>query len=117
MRPHETENYVHLPKDAEGKSIHVGDMLTDALIYPDYPKPRKVKCMMLDEYGWSVSQEDTNCQWFDPKFLRHYEPLVENVLADFACQVINSGHQWGIDGPAVIAKYAKKLSVAEESDG
>lgn len=40
-------------------------------------------------------------------------PIVEDVLAEFANRVCNSGHQWGLDADIVIAEYAKKLQLRE----
>ena len=41
-------------------------------------------------------------------------PTVEDVLAEFSVRVLNSGHQWGLDGTGVIAEYAAKLRLADD---
>lgn len=50
----------------------------------------------------------------DELLRHHHAPTVEDVLAEFANRVCNSGHQWGLDAADTIAEYAAKLQLKED---
>lgn len=46
----------------------------------------------------------------DPMQTRHVKPYtLEDVLADFAARVLNSGHQWGLDAQEATAECADEI--------
>ena len=94
--------WVRLPLDADGVPIRIGDMMET---------PRggvfTVTGIMCELGKWTVNG------WI-PASLRRHEPTVEDVLAEFANKVCNSGHQWGLDAADTIAEYAAKLCLKED---
>lgn len=98
--------WVRLPKDADGEPIHIGDKLVDK--DDKLPKPAIVKCILYNDEGCVVSDIDPRGCWYDPSFLRHYAPTVEDLLHEFICD-----HEEGVrDEIDLIAEYAAKLRLA-----
>ena len=111
-----------LPVDADGKPIHVGDVMEYAgdvmeWIDPggDYSLVCEVCAVSIDcFFAWDkvngrFTQKDARA------YHRKHAPTVEDVLAEFANRVCNSGHQWGLDADIAIAEFAKKLQLKEEA--
>ena len=68
------ERFVELPVDADGVTIHVGDVVVSR----DWCEPRKVT-------GFAVlcRTSDGGCVWNEPCELEHYKPrTLEGVLRD-----------------------------------
>lgn len=76
------EAYVKLPVDADGVPIHVGDELTDGFGL----KPAKVKCILFNSDGWSVSPRDPSGVWAEPTNLRHAKPDSWERIIEDACE-------------------------------
>ena len=109
---------VELPKDADGVTIHVGDVLTDGkytfVVY---------ELAVFGDGSWSIRNEDGNA-WSACDVTHYHEPTVEDVLRE-AC---NAYHSLLIEGmsdvahdmPApseIIAEYAAKLRLADDGEG
>lgn len=96
--------WVKLPVDADGVPICVGDVVE----YVDGTLPKEVFALVPPD----IVMTDTGPR-FAASCRHHHEATVEDVLAEFANRVCNSGHQWGLDAANTIAEYAKKLQLKE----
>lgn len=103
--------WVKLPLDADGVPIRIGDAMV--LQHEVKEKPYVVQSLTWDGEDWYFTSDEgffNACGW------EHYHaPTVEDVLAEFANRVCNSGHQWGLDADIAIAEFAKKLQLKEEA--
>lgn len=63
------DGWVKLPVDADGVPIRVGDELTNGA-----DLPAKVRGMVLDESGWTVSTRELRGYGVLPATLRHVQP-------------------------------------------
>ena len=102
-------DYVPLPKDADGETIHLGDELEEG----------KVARIVLTDSDWEPSVyvyklPNVMHEYFCNEISHYHEPTVEDVLREFAERVCDSGHQWGLDAADTIAEYAAKLRLAGE---
>ena len=98
-------SWIRLPKDADGVPIHVGDMMA----YADNTKPMEVVALVPP----AVFLTEDGPRYAD--MCRHYHaPTVEDVLREFAGTLASADNNWGSDVNDAIAKYAAKLSLAEE---
>ena len=96
--------YIELPKDADGVPVHVGDW-----IYWHVGHKAKVVAVTSDDVYW---WEEDGCHWCHSVEVRHYhKPTVEDVLWEFANEV-----QTCFDTVDTIAEYAKKLREAIEHE-
>ena len=106
----EMANYIELPKDADGVTIHLGDMLEiehghgvlDSGEVTDIHL-QVGKCVVSigfgDEEGVTAYPED----------YRHVTPdSWERIISEFAERVLRSGHQWGLDAPAATAEFVER---------
>lgn len=107
--------WVELPKDADGVPIHVGDVMEFSEFEIEHPVTRTVEGIGQGTFfAWCGER---GYQQHDAKRYRHHTPpTVEDVLAEFADKVCNSGHQWGLDAADTIAEYAAKLRLAGEDE-
>lgn len=101
------DDFIELPKDADGKTIRVGDDV-DVINY----EPGIVASLQLNESGWLVSVRphgwDTPTV-YDPESIRHAKPdSWERIISEFAERVLNSGHQWGLDAPATTEEFVER---------
>lgn len=70
--------WVKLPVDADGVPIHAGDELTNGT-----DLPAKVRGMVLDESGWTVSAQELRGYGVLPATLRHVQPdSWERIIKD-----------------------------------
>lgn len=101
--------WVQLPKDADGEPIHVGDRMTPNGTDMDF----KVRQMHFNG-EWSLDLEGFGISWTCPDMCRHYHaPTVEDLLREFG----KAWTDWTDGSPYdPIAKYAKKLRLAESED-
>lgn len=106
-------HYMMLPKDADGKPIHVGDVMEWIDPNGEFSLVCTVEAVSVDGFiTWS-----TDCGRFtqkDAKAYHHYhKPTVEDVLTEFAAKLIERG---GLTNGAAqtIAEYAAKLRLAGE---
>ena len=108
---------VLLPVDADGEIIHVGDMM-------EYGKARgHVIALMLSNYPkkwggglhWGIQLEGEQAPTaLDLMFHHHHAPTVEDVLREFANEVYADADNEIRDRDFLCAKYAKRLTLAEE---
>lgn len=95
------EGYIELPKDADGQIIHVGDMLDG------YGRTIRVK-ELRNAGTWHLVDELGN-EWHGHEAFVHVQPdSWERILTELAERVTNSGHQWGLDAPAVTAEFVER---------
>lgn len=107
------DNYIELPKDADGEYIRVGDELEGKKIGGGWCDPFEVTRMSIDIGGWYVYRRG-NCG-HTPHLCRHHKPsTVEDVLREFALEV-DPGADVDVSGAEVIAKFAKRLQLKEEA--
>ena len=108
--------YTALPLDADGEPIRVGDVME----WVDIEGTVEVVCT-VDAVGVDCffAWDAANCRYAqkDANAYRHHRPpTVEDVLAEFADKVCNSGHQWGLDAKDTIAEYAAKLRLVGDGE-
>lgn len=97
--------WVRLPKDMDGKYVHVGDMM----VYEDNTKPMKVVALVPP----AVFLTEEGPRYAD--MCRHYKPsTVEDVLREFISRYITTKTKEEDD--AIIAEYAKRLRLKTEED-
>lgn len=112
---------IELPKDADDKHIHIGDMMESKdskLLFDE--APFEVWAIQYDDGGWKVYDHLGNC--YSPSLLRHhYAPTVEDMLLE-ACKayhglMVEGMNDFAHDMPApseIIAEYAAKLQLKED---
>ena len=110
------QGWIRLPKDADGEPIRVGDVME----WVDIEGTVEVVCT-VDAVGVDCffAWDAANCRYAqkDANAYRHHRPpTVEDVLAEFADKVCNSGHQWGLDAKDTIAEYAAKLRLVGDGE-
>ena len=110
---------MELPLDADGEVIHIGDVVEN--LREDLEPSLHHRLTVYGIHYYDYEQECAITEDGFPSILyraselrHHHEPTVEDVLAEFADRVCNSGHQWGLDAAATIAEYAAKLRLAGE---
>ena len=108
------ERYVKLPVDADDVPIHIGDEMVFLDLCGNKSEPFVVEGFESPDM-WLVHCDEGRVRYTaNPMHTRHYyESTVEDVLAEFANKVCNSGHQWGLDAADTIAEYAAKLRLKE----
>lgn len=105
------DGWVLLPLDADGETIHIGDVMKNIVCPSVHREVTGVGAECF--YGWDdgngrYSQFDVNCY-------RHYHaPTVEDVLTKF-------GIDWEYednceDRAALLAEYASKLRLAGDAE-
>ena len=73
---------IALPKDADDKYIHIGDMMESKGSDFLFDKtPFEVWAIQYDDCGWKVYDHLGNC--YSPSLLRHHAPTVEDILQEF----------------------------------
>ena len=112
----EEHGLVRLPVDADGVPIRIGDVME----WVDIEGTVEVVCT-VDAVGVDCffAWDAANCRYAqkDANAYRHHRPpTVEDVLAEFADKVCNSGHQWGLDAKDTIAEYAAKLRLVGDGE-
>lgn len=111
---------MHLPVDADGEVIHLGDRMK-GIHFED----GVVTCIKFEQaangtvnasiavrpYGWDTAT------WYDPEDYRHYHILtVEDVLREMADRIYadeDDGEPRNRD--AIVSEYAAQLQLAKES--
>lgn len=95
--------WVKLPKDANGVSIQVGDMLADGLgrIIP-------VAALELDDDCWAIVTDDGHA-YRNPDTFTHHKLTLEDVLLDFSDKVLDSSGHWGLDAEDTIGEFAARI--------
>lgn len=103
---------IELPKDADDKYIHVGDMMESKgskLLFDE--APFEVWAIQYDDSGWKVYDHLGNC--YSPSLLRHYyASTVEDVLLEFALAVCKDDALTIRKG--IVEEYAAKLQLKED---
>lgn len=79
--------YVELPKDADGETIHVGDVMDG------YGKIVEVVEMRYGRSGWALISRDGNGYADTFAFAHHHEPTAEDVLRECIANVCRSNAQ------------------------
>lgn len=100
--------YVKLPVDADGETIHIGDVLTDDA---EFKSEGKVMRLMLEDEGWMVG---IGCGgWTEPsihEWHHHHTPTVEDKLWELIDAL-------GIDrdkcSPVMVENAARELQLRE----
>lgn len=102
--------YTALPVDADGVTIHVGDVMTDG----EYTFT--VNELAYRSNSWSICNE-VGAAWAACDISHRHAPTVEDVLAEFAEKIIDS------QTPGVhptyeeaIAEYSAKLRLAGDAE-
>ena len=112
--------WVRLPKDADGVPILVGDRVR----WLDEPRVSKVDSLTIAGDGWWVYSHGCGVR---SRTLRHYHaPTVEDVLYEIVGEACSIGTAYAANDmngyemmealQAIIAEYAKRLTLAEEED-
>lgn len=107
--------WVELPKDADGEYIHFGDVLdqfgTPMTVFAmSDPDPDQGDCMLE-----LITDGISDGTWVRARKMRHHHaPTVEDVLRDML-------YAWGelpsnATNDAIVAEYAKRLTLAEGED-
>lgn len=102
------DEYVRLPKGADGEVIHIGDELDDSLSRSFAPK--RVKMLMLEDDEWALNFGSGWCSMRNHEWRHHHGPTVEDVLREFAdgwSFARRTGH-----GDGYLASFAAKLRLA-----
>ena len=108
---------VRLPVDADGKPIHVGDVMEWVSPDEDYKSVIRTVDAVGEQAFFAWGKESGRYAQYEARAYRHYHaPTVEDVLREFADRVCNSGHQWGLDAAETIAEYAAKLRLAGDGE-
>ena len=104
--------YIELPKDADGKPIHVGDMLMDGLSQSFVPK--KVKMMMLDN-EWMLNFGDGWCAMNHHEWHHLASDTWERIIEDARAYVMNisGSHLWKNKTDELVAR-CKALAGGEQ---
>ena len=103
---------VRLPVDADGEYIRIGDVMQGEKIGGGLCEPFEVVGYIMSNGEFEPMDEHKLPR--KRKYLHHHAPTVEDVLGEFSERVLNSGHQWGLDGPEIIAEYAAKLRLTDD---
>lgn len=113
----EHHGLVHLPKDADGEYIRIGDVLTDDA---EFKSEGKVIRLMLEDEGWMVG---FGCGgWTEPSIheWHHYHaPTVEDLLFSYGQACIRTSNEAETDAAkqTMLARlredYAAKLRLAD----
>lgn len=104
----EMANYVELPKDADGETIHIGDRVEDN---------ERVARIVLTDGSWEPSvyiEKLPNVlhEYFCNEISHYHKPTVEDVLEEFFGKAnLPDGTQTRAE---LIAEYAPKLRLAGE---
>lgn len=110
----ESDGWIRLPKDADGEYIHIGERVQ--LIGND---PSTVSHMSLADDGWRVYVKydgGIGTRSGEPKRIRHYHaPTVEDVLREMADRIYADEDE-PRDRDAIVAEFAKRLTLAEVED-
>ena len=114
MKPMTDENmaesgWVRLPVDGDGKPIHVGDVIAHVPDGINKLAPETVTRIVLSKDEQRIVTED--CSYSVPKFLRHVEPTVADVLREFRDEVRRC-----CDTDDTIAEYADRIREAVEHE-
>ena len=105
-------DYTPLPVDADGKPIHVGDVMENIVCPPVHREVTGVGVECF--YGWDdgngrYSQFDANC------YRHHHAPTVEDVLREML-KYFGAIEEVTPEVAEYIAEYAAKLRMAEGVD-
>ena len=117
----DTENgWVKLPVDADGVSIHVGDVVIAQLLFGGESKPLMVDRMELsrgrDGNLWCVALDNDKECWNQPSMLHHHHPpTVEDVLQAMLEQAVGYSDAHTTVALNTIAEYAAKLRLKEDA--
>ena len=105
----EVADMVRLPVDADGVTIHAGDMLDG------YGKTIEVVELRHGRSGWVLISRDGNGYADCAAFSHHHAPTVEDVLREFYVYAERGKehHREDVDD-AVLAEYAARLRLAGE---
>ena len=117
------EHYQLLPKDADGKYIHIGDVMENIVCPSVHREVTGVGAECF--YGWDegngrYSQFDANC------YRHHHAPTVEDVLREmhaeldevtalYVGEAIDSDER-DRDEARIFAEYAAKLRLAGDAE-
>lgn len=101
-------NYVELPKDADGETIHLGDVMGN--MHKDGFRAKRVTGICYHEGGQTtIKVDEVRLRWYDAYELHHAQPdSWESIISEFAERVLRSGHQWGLDAPAATAEFVER---------
>lgn len=103
---------ISLPLDADGVPIRVGDVVRLTESWRDLTV---LGVGIVDAHkrslGVFVSAGD-GYAWYNPEFLHHHAPTVEDVLAKFALACEDADNA-GLEVARIITEYAAKLKLAD----
>jgi hypothetical protein len=111
----DANGWVRLPVDADGEPWHIGDVTESG---------NTIKAMEIKKHGWCFIGIQNE---IDPSLHRHYHaPTIEDVLREFADEMNQNlgmytgeaidADEWRDADNKTIAKYAKRLTLAEGED-
>ena len=110
------ERYVELPKDADGKVIHLGDVV----MLPDWPlNHHEVINLVYAHDGWAIISRHGSIEASEHTVhVKPKKPTVEDVLDEFASAYDHIGgedevHQKYLN---LIAEYSKRLRLAGDGE-
>ncbi len=105
------EEYVELPRDANGEHIHIGDKLTGKYLTGN----PVVECTRLTlTNGWMVGHG--RADGTPELFAHHKPPTVEDVLREFADLVRKERVEQAQISDETVAEFAERLRLREEGE-
>ena len=109
------EHYQLLPVDADGETIHVGDVMEWVRYKDDDPTIVRTVSGIGNGVFFAWSDEQGRYAQYEARAYRHYHaPTVEDVLREFGDWYAHT--KGGCDEDGIIAEYAAKLRLAEEEE-
>ena len=113
LRHADSDTYMELPRDADGKVIHVGDWMVLTVCTTNESAKVEEKMVIVeavDERGYyyrNRGTKDTRLWRACGSVSHHYhKPIVEEVLTEFVARWHDTHHD---DIPELFAEYAAKL--------
>lgn len=111
--------WIRLPKDADGKYIHIGDMMENLRedFEPPFHHTFRVYGIQYRAYGQECTLTEDgypSIQYRASEVRHHHEPTVEDVLREFYTLAVRGKETHADDvDDAVLAEYAAKLQLKE----
>ena len=107
--------WIRLPKDADGEYIRIGDVMEWVRYEDDDPTIVRTVSGIGNGVFFAWSDEQGRYAQYEANAYRHYHALtVEDVLREFAERWHNAKRgERTFDYDALVAEYAKRLTLAE----
>ena len=108
--------WIRLPKDADGVSIRIGDVMELVSYDEDYRPVIRTVDAVGEQVFFAWSKPSGRYAQYEACAYRHYHATtVEDVLREMADRIYADEDE-PRDRDAIVAKYAKRLTLAEGED-